>query len=523
MVTSLRAHAAIDEFYEELISDHFEEIEWLLEHRDSLFRDGDLPWREVADYEQRLWPKLEVLLAHGERGLAFAAEAAAGVVEETARAGVFVLAHRPEGLALLAEINEFDTSEQDVESAYLIAHWFRGLEAGHADAVENLLLQKATSPNEQVRREVARLIGYRRLQNRTLLQRLLGDSDLEVQAHATLAAAKLGLAAVLEFAERGQTIAEQRDNRHVADLFALAQFLLGGTAPITRARQQRQAGQPLSRLQWALLAMAGDPADFDLLVQHDAPQGAADRLRLLGVHGDARALPVLQAALADDDETLAIAAAEALHWLTGAGLFAERWIAVPDNHIVALNRDLFPPDPTDLTWLDDDAAFENDEDEDEEDNDEDDGNDDGDEDTADEDEDDDWDDAADWDDDAEEEPIEVEAGLGQRDHDDADFDANDGFSKNAVCTDSARWHTWLAQHGNRFQPGRRYRRGLPFSANALVDEICDDQSPFDVRRRALWELAHGRQASTGLLFEPDWWLAQQQPFVDWLQQWRQAR
>lgn len=505
MVTSLRAHGAIDEFYEDLISDHFEEIEWLLEHRDSLFRDGDLAWPEVADYEQRLWPKLEVLLAHGERGLAFAAEAAAGVVEETARAGVFVLAHRPEGLALLADIDDFDENEKDVESAYLIAHWFRGLEAGQAEAVENLLLQKATSPNEQVRREVARLIGYRRLQNRRLLQQLLGDSDLEVQAHATLAAAKLGLAAVLEFAERGQTIAEQREDRHVADLFALAQFLLGGSAPIERARQKRQRREPLSRLQWALLAMAGNPNDFNLLVQHDAPQGAGDRCRLLGIHGDARAIPLLQAALTDEDQKVALAAAEALHCLTGAALFAERWIAVPDNHIVALNRDLFPPDPTDLAWLDEEDAAEDEDLEDDEDEDNDD-------ETVEE--------TDDWD---EDDLVTVEAGLGQRDHDDAGFDADDGFTKNAVCIDAARWRDWLAQPGNHFQGGRRYRRGLPFGADALVKEICDQQSPFDVRRRALWELAHGRQASTGMLFEPDWWLSQQQPFIDWLQQWCQNR
>ncbi len=503
MISSLRAHPEIDEFYGDLISDHFEEIEWLLEHRDSLFRDGDLSWRDIADYEERLWPKLEVLLAHGERGLACAAEAAAGVVEESARAGVFVLAHRPEGLDLLAGMDDLDGCEQDAESGYLIAHWFRGLEAGQADAVENLLLQKATSPNEQVRREVARLIGYRRLQNRTLLQRLLGDSDLEVQAHATLAAAKLGLAAVQEFAERGLTIAEQREDSQVADLFALAQFLLGGNAPMKRARQKRQRSEPLSRLRWALLAMAGDPADFDLLAQHDGPQGAADRCRLLGIHGDARALPLLQTALSDADETVALAAAEALHCLTGAGLFAERWIAVPDNHIVALNRDLFPPDPTDLAWLDDAATDEDIDGEDEEID-------------ADKDPDDD-----DWDDDEQEEAVEVEVGLSQRDHADVDFDADDGFSKNAVCTDATRWRDWLAQHGNRFQAGRRYRRGLPFGPKALVDEICDEQSPFDIRRRALWELAHGRQASAGMLFEPDWWLSQQEPFIDWLQQWCQ--
>ncbi|CAM2007574.1 HEAT repeat domain-containing protein [Acanthopleuribacter pedis] len=494
MMTPLHAHAGAADFYDDLLSDHFEEIEWLLEHRDALFRDGDLDWPEVDTFEERLWPKLEVLLGHGERGLAIAEEAAEGVVEDSARAGVFILAHRREGLAMLAAHADHDELEEDQEADFLIAHWFRGLEVGDADAVAALLEQKATSPHPSVRRHCARLIGYRRLQNRDLLQRLLADKVVGVQAEATLAAAKMGLTGVLEFAERGQRHAFDRGDTHSADLFALAQFLLGGKGPIHAARTRVKAGETLSQLEWALMAMAGDPADLPLL-QQQGQQGEDANLHylLLGIHGDAAVIPKLIAALASSAAT-AEAAADALYILTGAPLFNERWIAVPDNHVVALNRDLFPPDPTDLAWQDEDEAEDEEEEEPEED----------------EDADSPWDDAED---------AEIESSLARADHDDAAFDANDGFHRRGIDTDASRWRVWLEQNGSSFQPGRRYRRGKAYGIAPLIDEIVDPTSPFDSRRRALWELAFLQQPSPGLLFEPDWWIRQQQPFVTWLKQW----
>jgi len=95
-----------------------------------------------------------------------------------------------------------------------------------------------------------------------------------------------------------------------------------------------------------------------------------------------------------------------------------------------------------------------------------------------------------------------------------------GTTVRRLSHDAERWNRWLTENASRFQPGVRYRRGVPCDAAALFADLMDEGSPGILRQWTAQELAIRYRCEVRL--ESDMPVRQQLPALDAISRWVQT-
>ena len=85
------------------------------------------------------------------------------------------------------------------------------------------------------------------------------------------------------------------------------------------------------------------------------------------------------------------------------------------------------------------------------------------------------------------------------------------------CTSHAIWKEWWQNNAERFDPGKRWRKGQPFDLGACIAEMACPDSHYHDRGRAYLELVIRSGQHTG--FEPDWFIPRQLSAIKEWQSW----
>ena len=454
MLQTLGNHPDAVSFRKDLVADHMEEIEWLLEHRDMQFRDPEIHWTEVGELEGRLWNKVAAVVAQGDVGFDLAKAAAGRAEEERVRAGVWLLPHFPRGMETMSELAE-RFHEEDAAQEPLIEALFRGLEASALELLEPLLRQWAQSPNPAMRSRTAQFIGYRRAEMADLLETMLRDQDLAVVAEAGLSAGKLGLVDLQPVLAQSLAQAFKTKNWRASRSLARGLSLLGSPLPAGHVRQMQQSGAATDAALTELVAIEGRFEDCDYLESACAADGGERDIWLsLGVWGYGQAVPHLLAQLEGEPDH-AIHVARALYLITGADLKTKRWVAEDDG------------------WDEDEPPVET------------------------------MGGIDDLDD----------ADSGGTSESSAEADEPRGRWIEELTIDADAWRAWWQSHEGQFEADRRYRHGHAYGATAILAEIEAPETRLRERCRALRELARLQGFGPGQAFEPDWWTSHQRHYL----------
>ncbi|CAM2069523.1 hypothetical protein SCOR_29390 [Sulfidibacter corallicola] len=443
------------------LEQHFAEVSSLLGHRGPLFRDTDIHWLEMADYDSRLSQHLNALCAAGETAIELARAAVWRFDPGDRRAGVWLLTQTREGCDRLSELlsdwDRLSAMAGDDRVDELERSWFEGLKLGRPDFLAPILWLMVRFGNLGTRRWVAEVIGYQRLPMSDLLAELLDDPFALVAGEAALSLGKLGDTAFRPRLEALLRELHRRDERDACDLVATGLKLIGSVLPSLHARGCLQVASSLSPVQAELLAMEGRYDDLDRLCELcRRPEIGPEMWAVLGVLGYPDAVPYLLNVM----EALPQAvepAREALWLLTGASPAAGASGEMSESSgssVVSLDTEDLEDD-----WVES------------------------------------LDEIVDLDD-MEESP------------------ASSGEPAQAPAPAPHEpvvwWREWWRANGHRFEEGSRYRLGRPFSVEAVVAEIQHPNSSFAHRRRALIEVSRFVGMEPGLIFEPDEPVSRQQ-------------
>ena len=309
MATSPRDFAV--RMYEE----HLEDASFLYTQVRALRNDAELPWTRLADFEERLEAQLDALMIGGQLALE--------TCERRAKEG--------DAGELFAAVSVFCRHED----ARLLADTWRALDYDdHAKtrAVTDALkyeLPESWYPNIKRAIELgdprqlpllAQVCGFRRAAGgEQLVRRTATDALLSPEVLWALSR--------VQDREQGKTLLTE-STRHADDTIrseAYSGLLRTGGRDALRSCAPLSADEDWTQI---LLGLGGDRAAAGQLRQRvEAGTATADTLLALGLLGDLTTVRSITAVL--DDDELGPAAAQALHWITGAPLFED--VFVPEE------------------------------------------------------------------------------------------------------------------------------------------------------------------------------------------------
>ncbi|AGC48805.1 hypothetical protein MYSTI_07533 [Myxococcus stipitatus DSM 14675] len=327
-------------FIREMQEEHFSEIEFLLEQRQTRLLDETSQWEDLADLEERLAAHVDAMRIQPDMSVPLAQEGLADGDEPRLMAAVYVLASVVEEGELEGLFQEMEDTAED-----LVPVWTQALALAERPGLLKWLGPLLRSSRDEVRVAAVRIIGRRLEGGAELLVPLLDSPSAEVRGAAAWSLAQLGHApasAVLEnllHAPSGSEWAE----------LALAALCLGSSRVLPLCRTMGRAGGANSRDLPRLLALAGDERDWPMLQQLKArPDTALAALEAMGILGAVEAIPCLMDELAGDAREHRLVAAGALNLMTGAGL--QQVVQVPTEDEDDPPRELRLPSTDRAVW-----------------------------------------------------------------------------------------------------------------------------------------------------------------------------
>ena len=303
MATSIR------QFNIGLYVEHLDEAAFLYSQRQALLKSDELPWAELASFEERLEAHLDALVIGGELALRHCMQQLVDNGEPGllfAAVSVFCRQRRSD---LLAEaLKHFDHANPAMLLA--LAHALRwDMPVDWTPFVERALARG----DERLVDALASVAGYRRLD---LVPALL-------QAHAARPSAAVAAALGRLRSTNARPALESGVVKGDTALKTAALLALVQTGSIQTLRAQYLSAQVEC---WPrhLLALAGDAAASEVLVGIvHAGKATPDCLLALGLLGDLPAMRTLFRCLTMPE--FAGAAALGLNWATGANLFEAKF------------------------------------------------------------------------------------------------------------------------------------------------------------------------------------------------------
>jgi uncharacterized protein (TIGR02270 family) len=320
MATSAR------EFAVNLYEEHLEDASFLYRQTAALRKAADLPWPRLADFEERLEANLDALVIGGALALE--------VCQRRAQEG--------DAGELFAAVSVFCRNE----AAPLLAETWRTLDyqnPARTQAVVDALkydLPQSWQPSIQRAIErgdprqlplVARVCAFRGEPFAKLLKQR-ASADGGAGADVVTAVGRLP-----DRAHADSVLFE--GCRHEDSTVKCAAYW--GLLRMGHRDALHQCVLLAAHQDWpqVLVGLAGDRAAVGVLRQRvDAGHATPDTLLALGLLGDVTAARCLTKALVSDE--LAPAAAEALHWITGAPLFEETFEPEEVEEIALFDHEL---------------------------------------------------------------------------------------------------------------------------------------------------------------------------------------
>ncbi len=315
-------------FARRLYGDHIEEIEFLLAQRIGLFHDPEIMWPDIAEFEERLMAHVDGMVLGGEA----ADEIAIGLLDDDdidiVRGSAFTLAYSEQTSALEAVIDRMIHASDETLPAYVDA-----LKHPPSNLIATLLSHLLEHDRPEVRAAAVEILGYRREGDPEHIAAMLDDSDNHVARQAAIAIRRLRyekatdrLVAILDSADTSVAIEAG---------FALMTFQ--SPAGIDWLRATCSAAHQDSGKAAIYLALAGNLRDAESIVGTDSGM-TSDGLGALGIIGNPSSFDNLIQAMNSDDDSIRLAAAEAIYLITGAGLIeeythVEEWIGPDESEI----------------------------------------------------------------------------------------------------------------------------------------------------------------------------------------------
>jgi HEAT repeat protein len=303
--------ATLRQFNIGLYREHLAEASFLDGQRSAHLRDPEVNWPSLRDLEERLEAHLDALVVGGALALETCRTPPSDPGEMHAALCVFCRQDLPADA--IAALNAVDPADETAVSAASRA--LRN--ESPATWREHLLrlLQRDQPPLTPI---VARVAGFRRYPAEELLVRALGANPDAGRADLAWALGRIGSARCVPTLWSLMA----GDDERTCEAAALALLRLGDERVLARV----MAAAPVHAWARRILGMAGGARSVPLLLQALAGTGAGeDTVLALGLLGDLSAVaPLLQLL---DDETLGPSAAVALNTITGAGLYANTFVA----------------------------------------------------------------------------------------------------------------------------------------------------------------------------------------------------
>lgn len=320
MATSAR------EFAVNLYEEHLEDASFLYRQIAALRKASELPWPRLADFEERLEANLDALVVGGTLALEVcqrrAQEGDAG--ELFAAVSVFC---RNEAAPLLAETWRTLDYQDDAKTQAVVDALKYDLPPSWQPSIQRAI--ERGDPRQL--RLVARVCAFRGEPFARLLKKRAeanGGADADVVA---------AVGRLPDRAHADSVVIEGCLNEDST----VKRAAYWGLLRMGNQDALRQCVLLAAHQDWpqVLVGLAGDRAAADVLRQRvDAGNATAETLLALGLLGDFTAARSMTKALASDD--LAPAAAEALHWITGAPLYEETFVPEEVEEITLFDHEL---------------------------------------------------------------------------------------------------------------------------------------------------------------------------------------
>ncbi|WP_342376986.1 HEAT repeat domain-containing protein [Myxococcus stipitatus] len=327
-------------FIREMQEEHFSEIEFLLEQRQTRLMDESSQWEDLADLEERLAAHVDAMRIQQDVSVPLAQEGLADGDEPRLMAAVYVLASVMEEAELDGFLQEMEHAAED-----LVPVWAQALALAERPGLLKWLGPLLRSSRDEVRVAAVRIMGRRLEGGAELLVPLLDSPSAEVRGAAGGALAQLGHVPACSVMEN-QLLAPP--GSEWGEL-ALAALCLGSSRVLPLCRTMGRAGGPNSKDLPRLLALAGDERDWPLLQQWKArPDTALVALEAMGVLGAVEAIPCLMDELAGEAREHRLVAAGALNLMTGAAL--QQVVKVPAEDEDDPPRELRLPSTDRAAW-----------------------------------------------------------------------------------------------------------------------------------------------------------------------------
>lgn len=313
--------------------EHLTETGFLLTYRQSYFSDASISWLDMEESEERLAAHVDGIELGGELAYQCALEFLAGGDEDQTLGSIYALSSlNDKGQALAAVIDAFTQAPDDQLSLYVEA--FKHAQHPH---LSEKLLALLDHKRLIIRAACTEILGYRREGDPKRLWPSLRSADAMVQGTAMYAAVRYGfkeaLATLEQIALDGKDIAEDSE--------LLALLCLGSKRALERCRTQCSSATNVTPSALLYLALAGNERDMPVFLQaRTFPGQTAPVCRAVGYFGMASAVPMLLAALQEEDDATKQRAAHALQRITAAGL--KETVTIADEE----EPDLTPADIT---------------------------------------------------------------------------------------------------------------------------------------------------------------------------------
>lgn len=305
--------AATLRFHDAVLNEHIDEAAFLYAQRQLLLGDPDEPWARVATIEQRLEAHIDALALGQERGLELCLACATTESPESLFVATCVICRRGDSSAFASLLKSVGSDDLACLAAFRDA-----LRVECPQAWTPFVERALTGPAGAWVGLLAEVAAHRPLPMSTaLIEALTHGDERGSVAHALgklhVAAARPALWRCLEHGAD--------ESKHAA---LVALLRLGDDDALKRGLYIATT-EAWSRI--PIGCAAGRSAVHAML--RFAQREAVDKevIQALGVLGDPAAFPTLLVALSDED--VALHAARALHWMTGAAMFEESFVADP--------------------------------------------------------------------------------------------------------------------------------------------------------------------------------------------------
>lgn len=300
-------------FHTKLYTDHLEEIDFLLAQRESLLRDPEIDWPDIAEFEARLMAHVDGVVLGGEAADAVAIELLESDDEDVIRGTAFALAYSNSPDALTAATKALTECDTELLPAFVGA-----LKHPPNRQIDKFMSYMLAHDRTEVRATAIAILGYRREGPPAPIVAALEDADSNTVKAAINAIRRRRLADAIP-----QLIAvTDKSEPEVACEAAFALASLGGPRGLDWLRQFCSSALDDCGQAPVYLALTGGVPDCNLIMQSEL-KGTVAGLDALGIIGETGAVQYLLETLQSESDELRLAAAEALQLITGAGLTEE--------------------------------------------------------------------------------------------------------------------------------------------------------------------------------------------------------